>query len=111
MTKEELIDKREDLRSDFHGRYVQLGWIYADERCPAKVGDIVRGAGVYIKVEKIYYDGIDEIFSNDMTPYCILHGTIVNKQGEPHKSGAKRSIYPWAVREVNGKKVTYDWRK
>lgn len=108
MTKEELIDKREDLMGSFKSKYKILGMIYADERCPAKVGDIIRGAGVWVKVEKIYYEGTDPLFGEKETPYCVFYGPVVTKQGVPCKSGAKKTIYPWALREVNGKKVKYD---
>lgn len=109
MTKEELIKKRNELVKSFQEKYESLGEVFADERCPVKVGDIVRGAGVFVKVEKIYYNATACICGIDCIPYCSFYGTVVNKDGVPYKNNPKKSIYPWALKEVNGKKVKYDY--
>lgn len=109
MTKEELIEEREELIASLIRKYRILGEIYADERCPAKVGDIIRGAGGYLKVEKIYYHNAEYISGKDSVPYCSFFGTVVNKRGVPYKGNPKKVVYPWSLKEVNGKKVKYDY--
>lgn len=110
MTKEELIKRRWDLFLDFHSKYETLGEVYADERCPVKVGDIIRGTGCYLKVEKIDYSGTGYALGIGEVPYCSFFGTVVKKDGTPYKSNTKMVVSPWALKEVNGKKVKYDYK-
>lgn len=109
MTKEELMEERNERTSAFYDKYRVLGEIYADERCPAKVGDIIRGAGGYVKVEKIYYHNVDYICGKDVVPFCSFFGTVVNKKGVPYRGNPKKEVYPWSLKEVNGEKVKYDY--
>lgn len=109
MTKEELVKKRKELIATFLAKYEAIGEVYADERCPVKIGDIIRGAWNYIKVEKICYNSTAYSCDEKEVPYCSFFGTIVNKDGVPHKNNQRRTIFPWSLREANGKKVKYDY--
>lgn len=110
MTISELISKRKEMEDEYYSQFEKISIQYADEHCPAKVGDIIRGNGGYIKVEYVRYCDVYAYLGTNCEPFCIFYGTAVNKEGTPYKSNIKKYVYPWALREVNGKKVRYEIR-
>lgn len=109
MDKFELIKRRGALEHEYLEKYKRLSHEYADEHCPAKVGDIVRGASGWIRVERITYSGSLPISGKLTMPHCVLQGKRVLKDGTPYKNGSTGEVFPWTLREVNGKKVKYEW--
>ena len=100
MTKEELLEKLDELSKKFDKDKEVILRQYAKENCNIEIGDIVTDHTHTIKVESMeyYYD-----FGKNI-PLMVFYGPDYKKDGTISKRQTNIPVYQSNVEFVNGKK-------
>ena len=104
MTKEEYREQLQILQAEYDSNRRQLDIMWANERNPIRIGDVIKdhmGRGVVTKIH--LYNSVY------LMPMCKYWVTIVNKDGSVTKRSEKeRYIYQCNVKQINDTPYAYE---